>query len=321
MKKVLITGASGFVGSHLCELLANTDFQVYGTVFGNGKEVISKWVTRENMFEVNLLDKEKVEVLVDKIRPNYVVHLAALSSPKASFSDQGETLNNNLMAELFLLEGLKKCDYEIDKIILITSAEIYGKIDETNLPINEECPLNPLSPYAVSKIAQDYLGLQYFLSESMPIVRLRPANHTGERQSPAFVVPAFAKQIAEIESGLKPPVLEVGNLEATRDFTDVKDIVRAYAVALEKAEPGEEYNLGTGKGVVIKELLDKLLSLSKEEISVTQDETRLIPSDIPKIVINASKFETTTGWQPEIDIQDTLERVLNYWRDQVNSIS
>jgi GDP-4-dehydro-6-deoxy-D-mannose reductase len=205
---------------------------------------------------------------------------------------------------------------ELQKVLVIGSAEEYGPVAEADLPITEEQTLKPMSPYAVSKVTQDFLGLQYFLHHEMPIVRLRPFNHTGERQAPVFVIPAFAKQIAEIEAGIKEPVVKVGNLEAYRDFTDVKDMMKAYLIAMQMAEPGDVYNLGSGQSYQIKAVLDQLIALVKTPISVIQDPERLQPSDVPKLVCDATKFREITGWQPEIPLSQTLSRVLDYWRNE-----
>ena len=182
------------------------------------------------------------------------------------------------------------------------------------VPIRETNPLRPLSPYAVSKVAQDMLGYQGWMSWKIDCVRTRGFNHEGPRRGPVFVASDFAKQIADIERGKKAPVLSVGNLEAIRDFTDVRDMVKAYWLALEKCEPGEVYNIATGKGWKIKDLLDRLLSMTKSKIEVRQDPARLRPSDVPILLGDASKFVAATGWQPTIPFEQTLQDMLDYWR-------
>jgi GDP-4-dehydro-6-deoxy-D-mannose reductase len=266
-----------------------------------------------------MLDREKVEEVVLNINPNWVVHLAALSSPKQSVDKPSETIANNVSIQVHLFEALMKLEQLPQKVLVIGSAEEYGLVKPEDCPISELVPLRPTNPYAVSKIAQDYLGLQYFLANSLPVVRLRPFNHTGERRPPIFVLPAFAKQLAEIEAGLKEPVMRVGNLDAIRDFTDVKDMVKAYVLALEKGKPGEVYNLGSGREVVIKDLLSMLLSKSEINVDVEIDPVLSKASDVPKLVADATKFRQLTGWQPETPILVTIERVLNYWRAQVTS--
>lgn len=319
MKRVLITGASGFVGSHLCELLSGKDYEIFGTVFGNSPDFLLKIIPQDHLRDINLISRDDVNTLIEDIQPQIVFHLAALSSPKASFSDHGATLSNNLMGELYLLEAIQKYASTVEKVVVISSAEVYGKVSEKDLPIDENCPLQPLSPYAVSKIAQDYLALQFYLSHQLPIVRFRPANHTGERQSPDFVVPAFAKQIAQIEAGQQPPTIQVGNLEAIRDFTDVVDVVRAYELAIEFGEPGEVYNLGSGNGVRIQQILEQLLAESNTTISIAVDKEKYLPVDIPQIVMNTKKYHDIAGWKTTVPLKKTLQRVLHYWRQQITN--
>jgi GDP-4-dehydro-6-deoxy-D-mannose reductase len=185
---------------------------------------------------------------------------------------------------------------------------------EEELPIRETNPLRPLSPYAVSKVTQDMLGYQGWMSWKVDCVRTRGFNHEGPRRGPVFVASDFAKQIADIEVGRRPPVLHVGNLDAIRDFTDVRDMVRAYWLALEKCASGEAYNICTGKGWVVKDLLTHLLSLTKVKIEVRQDPARLRPSDVPILIGDNSKFVAVTGWQPTIPFETTLADMLEYWR-------
>jgi len=185
------------------------------------------------------------------------------------------------------------------------------------LPQTEESPLRPNNPYAVSKVAQDFLGLQYHLAYGLPVVRVRPFNHTGPGQSPRFVVPAFASQIARIEVGLQEPVLRVGNLDAARDFSDVRDIVRAYHLAVTEGEPGEVYNLASGRPQPVRGLLETLLGYSQVKIRVERDEERSRPVDVPVVYGSAEKFHRQTGWEPQIPFEQTLRDTLEYWRGQV----
>jgi len=204
--------------------------------------------------------------------------------------------------------------------MVISSAEIYGYVTPENLPIGENTPFRPGNPYAVTKIAQDFIGLQYNLSYHMPIIRVRPFNHVGPRQATGFVVSDFAKQIAEIEKSHRQnlpttdPMLKVGNLEAKRDFTDVRDMVKAYSLILEKGVPGDVYNIGSGKSIKIAEVLDTLIGLSDTKIEKQTDPTKLRPSDVPEIVCNNTKIRNLTSWEPEIALETTLKDTLDYWR-------
>lgn len=311
MKKVLITGVSGFVGSHLVELLLAKEYELHGTVFGSGNEVAGV-----KTYAADLTNLEATEKVIQEVAPDWVFHLAALSSPAASFGDGNQTLNNNIIAQANLLDSLVKHEIKA-RVLIVGSAEEYGKVDEASLPIDEHCPLRPMSPYAVSKIAQDFMGLQYYLSYGLECIRVRPFNHVGERQPPVFVLPAFAKQVAMIEAGKQEPVMMVGNLTATRDFTDVKDMVGAYELAMMRGEPGEVYNLGSGNEVAIEDLLQFLLDQAKVKIEVKQDPARMQKSDVPRLKANASKFSSLTGWKAEIPFFSTVTRVLDYWRQTI----
>ena len=261
------------------------------------------------------MDNAKVFYLIDRLRPDLVFHLAALTSPKDSFDDPSVTMINNIKAQVNILDAVRKLGFKDTRILVVSSGEIYGLVDKEDLPIDEETVLRPTSPYSVSKITQDFLGLQYYLSHKLKIIRVRPFNHIGPRQSSVFVVSAFAKKIAEIEKNKLEPVLSVGNLESARDFTDVRDMVEAYVLAVEKGKKGEVYNLGSGKSYKISEILEKLLSLSSVKIKIEIDENLLRPVDIPNLVCDVTKFTKLTNWRPKISIDTTLKDTLDYWRN------
>ena len=315
--QALITGAGGFVGGHLCAyLLAHTDWELMGTVYPRQVEAQPP-EPRLRLRHADLRDPEVVRALVGEVQPDTVFHLAAQSFVPTSFADPWDTLETNIRAELNLLEAVRRSGREV-RVLVIGSNEEYGAPDPDRLPLTEESPLRPGNPYAVSKVAQDFLGLQYYLAYGMDVVRVRPFNHTGPGQSPRFVASAFASQIARIEAGLQEGVMKVGNLAAARDFSDVRDIVRAYYLAVTQGEPGEVYNLATGRSQSIQSLLDTLLSYSQTEIHVERDPDRYRPVDVPVVYGSAAKFHRLTGWEPQIPFEQTLYDVLEYWRGQVS---
>jgi GDP-4-dehydro-6-deoxy-D-mannose reductase len=316
MKKVLITGITGFVGRHLAmHLLSQKIYEVYGT-YRSEVSLESLGDIRENikLTQLDLHNFEAVESLILTEKPDYIFHLAAQASPSKSFSIPVETLTNNIVSEFSVLEVLKKHKLHEIRVIIISTGEIYGMVTPSDIPVDEATPLRPTTPYAVSKIAQDYLSLQYHLAYKLDVVRLRPFNHIGPGQKEGFVVSDFAKQVAEIEAGKKAAVISVGNLDARRDFTDVRDMVKAYELAMQKGESGEAYNLGSGKSQKIGDILEKLLSLSTTKIEVRIDQSRFRPVDVPEIICDCGKFHKLTQWQPEIQFEKTLQDILDYWR-------
>ncbi len=317
MKKVLITGVTGFAGNYLAEhLLLTKKYDISGTYFF--KESLSnveRIESKLNLIKADLSDEKNVFKIIESVSPSIIFHLAALTSPADSFRDPTTTLTNNISLEINLLEAVRKYNLFSTKILIVSSADIYGMVKKEDLPIDEETPLMPTSPYSVSKIAQDFLGLTYFLSYKLQIVRVRPFNHIGPRQSANFVVASFAKQIAEIEKGRKDPILHVGNLESKRDFTNVKDMVRAYDLAIEKGKCGEAYNIGSGISYKMSDILNKLISMSSSKIKIEKDEALFRPSDNPDLTCNADKFTKLTGWRPQISIETTLKDTLDYWRN------
>jgi GDP-4-dehydro-6-deoxy-D-mannose reductase len=316
-KKILITGVSGFVGSHLLDVLADTNQDsLFGTYFtqkslenlGNNRDKI-------DLQKVDLRNEKEVHELISKIKPDAVYHLAAFTSPANSLSSPNETIINNITSQVNILEGMKKNNLINSRILVVSSAEVYGDIKESDLPIDEETPFNPTNPYAVSKLAQDFLGRQYFLSYGLQAIRVRPFNHIGPRQSPNFVVSSFAKYIAEIEKGKRAAVIPVGNLEARRDFTDVIDVIRAYVLLMEKGIAGDVYNIGSGKSYKISDILDKLISYSNIKVKIETDKSLLRSIDKPDLICDATKLKEITGWTPTIPIERTLKETLDYWRN------
>lgn len=318
-KKALITGITGFVGSHLAEyLLARGDVEVYGTIRWRSRtENIDPVKDQVNLIECELRDAISVDNVVREVKPDLIFHLAAQSFVPASWNSPADTLTANTLGQVNIFEALRRHGLTETRIQIACSSEEYGLVHEDEVPIKESNPLRPLSPYAVSKVTQDYLAFQYYRSYGTKAVRTRTFNHTGPRRGHVFVTSNFAKQVAEIEEGLREPVIHVGNLEAKRDFTDVRDAVRAYWLALEKGVPGEVYNVSSDRTIRIRDMLDMLLSMSKLKIRVEVDPARLRPSDVEILYGDSSKFRAQTGWAPTIPFEQTMRDLLNYWREKV----
>lgn len=315
--KALVTGITGFAGSHLADLLLSKNIDVYGFCHPDHPAInISHIKNKIVLFSADLLDLSQMQDSLKGQTFDYVFHLAASSSPLLSFKNPWETFENNIKSQINLLETLKETSSNA-KILIIGSAEEYGLVDKKDLPLSENTPLRPPSPYAVSKIAQDFLGYEYFVHHKMQIVRVRPFNHIGPRQSGSFVVAAFAGQIAEIEKKGRGKIF-VGNLNSYRDFTDVRDMVKAYLLALEKGEPGEVYNIGSGKLIKIEGLLNKMIGKSSAKIEVVVDKSRFAPVEIEAFSCNYSKFHKATGWQPTIPLETTLSDTIEYERSQLS---
>lgn len=314
--RALITGISGFVGSHLAEYLLSRNVEVTGTIRHRSRMDHIRHLQDVQLVECELRDPFSVESLLAKVKPDLIFHLAAQSFVPTSWNSPVDTIHNNVAGQVNIFEAVRRLNLDC-KIQLACSSEEYGHVEPDEVPIKETNPLRPLSPYAVSKVAQEYLGYQYHKSYGLHVIPTRTFNHTGPRRGENFVTSNFAKQIAEIEAGKKPPVLMVGNLTAKRDFTDVRDVVRAYWMALEKGKPGESYNIASGKCCTIQEMLDLLLSFSTLKIEVREDPERLRPSDVEILLGDYSKFHQATGWKPEIPFKQTMEDLLNYWRERV----
>ncbi len=314
--RALITGMNGFAGSHLADfLLTLPDVQVFGAGVGNTAN-IAHLAGRVTFVEADLTKPGVAEALLEQAQPARVYHLAGQAFPPLSWDDPWRTIEINLRSQVNVLHAAARARQEA-RILVIGSIDQFGRVAPDDLPVTEETPLRPDSPYAVSKIAQDFLGLQYFLSHDLFVVRVRPSNHIGPRQNEQFVTSNFAKQIAQVEAGIREPVLRVGNLTTRRDFSDVRDIARAYYLALERGAPGEVYNIGSERAFLIQDVLDLMVQQSRVPIRVEHDPTRLRLSDTPVMYCNAAKFRAQTGWQPTIPLEQSLRDVLDYWRGKV----
>ncbi len=316
MKRVLITGITGFAGSHLADFLLaeHPEVEVWGTYrWRSRRENIEHIESRIRLVECELDDASAVRRALELSSPDAVFHLAAQSFVPASWVAPADTLRSNVTGQANLFEAARELG--LDPVFqLACSSEEYGLVLPDETPIRESNPLRPLSPYAVSKVAQDFLGYQYFQSYGTKAVRTRGFNHEGPRRGEVFVMSNFARQVAAIEAGLQEPVIRVGNLDSVRDFTDVRDMVRGYWLAVERATPGEVYNIASGQGITIRAMLDQILALARVEVRTEVDPARLRPSDVEVLLGDASKFRAETGWAPTIPLDRTIADTLDYWR-------
>jgi GDP-4-dehydro-6-deoxy-D-mannose reductase len=315
---VLVTGIAGFVGSHFAEYALRQGAVVVGSRLpGGNSDAIAHIHDDLQLFDVDLRDPVAVRRFVDRARPAWIVHLAAQSFVGTSWDAPAETLANNVLSQLNLLEAVRETGTQ-PRFLVVGSSDEYGDVQESELPIDEHAPFRPLSPYAVSKVAQDVMGYQYWRSYGLPVIRSRAFNHEGPRRGEAFVTSSFARQIVEIEARLREPVIRVGNLKARRDFSDVRDIVRGYWRLLEEGRPGEVYNLCSGRAWSIQAILDFLLrEAGVGQIAIRQDPALMRPVDVPVLVGDARKILRAVGWRAEIPFEQTLRDMLAYWRAQV----
>jgi len=329
MNNALITGITGMVGSHLVDfLLENTDWKIYGLARWNDSleniEHLSEEINKKDRIELiygDLNDLASLITAVDKSKPNYVFHLAAQSYPQTSFDSPIETLQTNILGTANLLEALRKSNYKNAITHVCASSEVFGRVPKEKLPIDEECNFHPASPYAISKVGTDLIGRYYAEAYGMTIMTTRMFTHTGPRRGDVFSESTFAKQIAMIEAGLQEPKIYVGNLDSLRTYADVRDAVKAYYM-LVTTDPqgGEYYNIGGTYTCKIADMLNYLISQSIiKNIEIITDPDRLRPIDADLQVPNCNKFRTHTGWRPEIPFGKTMDDLLDYWRDKVNS--
>jgi GDP-4-dehydro-6-deoxy-D-mannose reductase len=316
--RILITGVTGFVGHHLAaELRANDgEAEIWGLTWGEyDPEGLQRAAPGIRLLDGDLVDRTAVRPILDAARPDLIYHLAAASSVARSWGSAARSLEINAMGTAHLFDAV--LESELDPVVVVSStAEIYGRIDDTSAPLTEDTPFAPISPYGTSKVAQDLLTSQYHAGRGLATIRLRFFHLTGPGRPPHFVASSFARQIARIEAGLAPPTLEVGNLDSVRDFTDVRDAVRACRLIADRRHAGGVFHVCTGRPVAISDVVSLLLAMSRCEVSVKVDRARVRPSDIPWLVGDPSRIEAATGWRAEIPLEQTLRDLLDWWRAQ-----
>ncbi|MBC8163044.1 MAG: GDP-mannose 4,6-dehydratase [Roseiflexaceae bacterium] len=311
--RAIITGINGFVGGHLADhLLSDSSWSVWG-IARQSTLALAHLRERVSLVIADLEHPSELDDVLRHAQPDVIFHLAAQSNVPRSFADPQQTLQTNINGQINLFQSVLRLKQN-PLIVIAGSQEIYGQVRPEDLPIDEATPLRPVNPYAVSKATQDLLAFQFHISHHLRTIRLRPFNHIGPRQSDAFVAAAFAAQVAKIERGEQEPVMRVGNLAAERDFTDVRDMVRAYVLAATHGQVGTAYNIGSERTVSIRWILDTLLGLSACEIQVETDPARMRPADVPRVVSNCSLFRDHTGWRPQIPLEQTLRDILDDWR-------
>jgi GDP-4-dehydro-6-deoxy-D-mannose reductase len=315
--RALVTGIVGFAGSHLAAELLDSGYELFGTRLpGESRNRLRESGGSVSLSAVDLTDSAATIRLIRRVKPDIVFHLAAIAAVRYSFANPRQTFEVNVNGTVNLLEALRKIG-SARSIVTVTSSDIYGIVKPSDLPIKETVPLQPVTPYGVSKAAVDMLAYQYFKSYQLPIIRARAFNHAGPRQTAGFVVTDFCRQAAMIEAEQARPVMKVGNLDAKRDISDVRDIVRGYRLLAEKGKPGDVYNLCSGKSHRIKWILDYILNLISLDVSVMPDPELSRPSEIPNLIGDFAKARRAVGYRPGSNLEGTLQDTLSYWRKAV----
>ncbi len=316
MKCALITGIEGFAGSHLAELLLKRRYRVCGTVFNLNKiENIRPLLKEINILRCNIVNSSELTGAIKRFKPDIVFHLAGVASVPESLMDPASTYRINFWGTYNLLESVRKFSPEA-KVLVVGSAHEYGHVDEDQLPVKESHPLNPETPYAASKAAAEMLSLQYCHSFGMKIFTVRSFNHIGPRQSPDFVLSGFAKQISEIMKGEKPPVVKTGNLNVYRDFTDVRDVVNAYLLIVEKGKCGEVYNVCSNRAIRLSDLLKKMLKVAGCRAKVVVEKERMRRREMVRFYGDNSKLKKATGWTQNYKIEETIREIIDWWKNR-----
>lgn len=318
--RILITGITGFVGSHLAEYIVNLNegHEVYGFCrWRSPRDNLINVFNKVKLLESDLFDLGGLIRNIKSINPDVIFHLAAQSYVLTSFNSPAHTLMSNVIGTANLVEAVRILG--IDPVVHIcSSSEVYGQVKKEDVPIKETCPFQPASPYAVSKVGEDMIALQYWLSYKIKTIRTRMFTHTGPRRGDVFALSAFSKQVAAAEAGIIEPVIRVGNLDSVRTFCDVRDAVRAYWLLVSKCKHGDVYNIGGNRTMTIREALDILLSYAKIKVEVKKDPKLFRPSDVTLQIPCIDKFKSETGWEPLIPLEKTIEDLLIYWRDELS---
>jgi GDP-4-dehydro-6-deoxy-D-mannose reductase len=318
---VLVTGIDGFVGSHVAELLlAIPDVEVFGTVFDPAVTFNIREIEHSlSLHTVNLIDRDRTVSLIENIKPDRIIHLAGQAFVPTAFADPVSTFQANIMGGIHVLDAARMLSMKSGtppSVLVVSTGEVYGKVDR--LPISEDFPLSPNNPYAASKAAIDLIAQQYRASFGMPVVVVRPFNHAGTRQNPVFVCSDFGKQFAEIVGGKRPPEIHVGNIHAQRDFTDVRDVVKAYWLLLERNTPDVVYNVCSGQPLSIEMLLSLFQEIAGVSVSVVPEQQRMRSYDVPVVRGSYDRLKKATGWMPSIPIRQTLHDVFAYWQQHID---
>lgn len=312
MKKGLVIGAAGFVGNYLINEMHENGIECFATKLPHEKFDNEQ----AKVYNLDIMKKDDIVGLLFEIRPDYIFHLAAQSSVGLAWKNPGLTVDVNIKGSLNVMDAVRELFYK-PKVLLIGSGEEYGHIRPGESPITEMNLLRPGNIYAATKACQNMIGNIYAKAYDLDLMMVRAFNHIGPGQAPMFVVSDFCKQVAEIEKGLRESVMKVGNLAAKRDFTDVRDVVKAYVKLIENGVPGETYNVGSGDAKAIQDILDLIVSMSSADIKVEIDPNKLRPVDVPIIEADISKINQLTGWKPAIPLEQTIQETLDYWRQHV----
>ena len=315
--RVLITGVTGFAGSHLADTCLARGAEVWGLAHAPGPHPhLAHLGERVRLYKADITAEASVRATLAAIAPDWIFHLAAQAHVPAAWQNPAATLSTNILGQLHVIQAMRE-HAPAARLLTVSSSSVYGLVAEEAQPVDEETPLRPADPYAVSKVSQEMLAVQFGQSHGLDSVRVRPFNHIGPRQAPEFVIARFARELARMEAGLLPPVLRVGNMSAKRDFSDVRDVANAYWLALEKGTPGAVYTLGSGVARSIDEMLRLMLGLTQVDVQVETDPALLRPADAPVLQADPRAFQRQTGWRAKIPLEQTLRDTLDYWRERV----